>query len=289
MFVVPLQPVTVLEYPGDGGGGRVEPVGGFRLAQQQDGGARDLPPDGEPGLVEEGGVVPARQVIGEPWVLGGELLAGQGDGLLAEVVEGGVVADRRAPVVLPALVANPLDLVDGERAKRLAVAPVVVAVPRHRHALGRGRNLEQQHPSVGMLNGMDLDEGQAVGGLVGDLLLQRLELPVALAEVGADHPMVVLHPEHQPGAGQALEVGLVAQRRDIPAELVEAVGILRLLELDDLAFARAVEKLLKLVFGLHQAIASWRAGSSTPGTRILPVTALSIRVARYSLRRSIWP
>jgi len=86
VLVVTLQAVAILENPGDGGRGRVEPVCRLRLAQQQNGSTGDLPLDGQLGLVEKGLVAPVRQFGSQSRMLGGVLAPGQSDGFLAQVV-----------------------------------------------------------------------------------------------------------------------------------------------------------------------------------------------------------
>lgn len=86
VFVVTLQAVAILENPGDGGRGRVEPVCRLRFAQQQNGGTSDLPLDGQLGLVEKDLVTPVRQFGSQSRMLGGVLAASKCNSLVAQVI-----------------------------------------------------------------------------------------------------------------------------------------------------------------------------------------------------------
>lgn len=83
---------------------------------------------------------------------------------------------------------------------------------------------------------MNLDEGDAIGSLVGDLFLQAVQVLACRTEVGAHHLPIVVDAEDQPCRRLALQIGFIAESREILSKLGEVIAVLCLLEFHYLVF-----------------------------------------------------
>lgn len=106
MLVILLNIVCIFENPGDSGDSRVNEVLCFALSQKDDSRSGDLAVDADPGLVQEGQIIPLIRFGGKmriALILLPVLLAGKFDGLGVEVADRGSFADLGGPVLQPRL------------------------------------------------------------------------------------------------------------------------------------------------------------------------------------------
>ena len=204
----------------------------FGIPEQDDGGIGHSAVPDESHLVQERRIVPGIAFLALQRVVALVVVSRQGDGIGIEVVYGGSFEYARAPI-RNRTAHDSHALLVGESEDTVSLALVREGLEARRGAVPGGRYLEQQDPLAVDGAGMYADVGHASCRLFGDVLLELVLTLDGVQEVAVDDPAVVSHPENHPCAFDASEIGLVGQRREIPAHLILAEG-LAVLEFHDL-------------------------------------------------------
>ena len=228
-----------VQFPGQLRRVRRQAPGRLRLAEQQQGSASDRPILGHVGTVQKRGQRPVHHLvcIEAVGVLLGKGLPGLAQCCFIQVGKAGVGNDLRAPIGLQRLLADLIELVQPQWSAAFPCTSVVMSLPGDRNATWCGRNLEQDHAPGRMLQNMDLAKGDARFRTLGDLALLALQTFRVQTVVRPHHGTeLVVHAKHQPGPVHPAQVGLVAQRREILADLVGVIVVAGLLELHYLVF-----------------------------------------------------
>jgi len=147
----------------------------FLLAQEQERSPGDLAFDGELGLVEESLDVPCVHLRSLVRKLAAIIGASNLDRRIIEIVQPGLGNDSRGPIIACGLGPDAFDLFEVEWAKIFAVSSVVVAFPGDGNTSRCGRDLEEDHSAVGVMDFVDLDEGDPICRLVGNFSLEAVQ------------------------------------------------------------------------------------------------------------------
>src|SRR5437016_3820596 len=128
------------------------------------------------------------------------------------------------------------------------MTPVEVSLPGGRHSPQSWRNLEHHDSSLGRHKIVDFFKTDVVVRVLGNLPFQTIERRAIRSVIGpTDLPgRLVSYTKDEPTRRLPLQVGLVAESREVLTKVVEIIVVFSLLELHPLSLRRQSHQFLKL-------------------------------------------